>query len=246
MTRQHARYFGAVLSARTAYRFGPVWLLGSIVLPTFLILLISRRPNPHTIGLQLVIGVCLGLLAAALLFARGGRADTFALFWQFFVHWLARRQTGTTPPWVFQSPGGPLMGSAVVGRCWPLGSISVAVSHLALPTVAVRGLVCLRASASLSARFLPAERRTGGTTLLSTLPARQRAGPGLSGRLLSVLLLAGALTPVSLFCLGDLGSDRHPSLSAYHACSRRLKGQDLSCVVANGAILDASCRPASP
>ncbi len=203
--------FRAVLSARTAYRFGPVWLLASIVLPTFLILLISRRPNPHTIGLQLVIGVLLGLLAAALI-RTGGRADTFALFWEFFVHWLHDGKQGTTPPWVFQSPGGPLMGRRL-SAALAIGLISVAVSHLALPTVAFVASMP-SASASLSASVLPAE--DAGDT------APDFHAPAVSGwswsqwTLLSVLLLAGALTPVSLFALGTLVLIA-PTLSAYHA-----------------------------
>ena len=131
----------AIDKARRNYWLGSLWLLGAVVVPTILVLLISRKPNPNTIGLQLAIAVCLGLAGAALL-RTAGSATMFTKYWAFLVHWLHYGSDGPTPPWVFQSPGGSVQQRRLMAVL-AVGTISIALAYLS-----VRPLVFVVVSSS--------------------------------------------------------------------------------------------------
>ncbi len=122
------RLFAAVVCARRDYVLGTLWLLLSMVLPVILIALITRRPNPNTVGLMIVIGVIQFLLLAAYI-----RNDASLLnisrSWRSITHWLHYGSGDPMPPWVFSSPCGPRRRRLLLAAIG-CALVSIAVTYL--------------------------------------------------------------------------------------------------------------------
>lgn len=203
------RNLRAVAEARRNYWLGLLWLLGAVVFPTFLVLVISRKPNPNTIGLQLAIAVCLGLAGAALL-RTGGEPQVFKRYWTFLVHWLHYASDGPTPPWVFQSPGGSVRQRRMVAAA------AIAILSVALGYLSIRPLIFVVASTpSATAVNAGAENAIGTGASTATLTPQYSWVTPTRVALVIVLLALGTFVPAIVFCLATLVF-AGPAISAYY------------------------------
>jgi hypothetical protein len=191
--------FRTAIEARRNYSLGMLWVTAAVVLPTFLVLVISHNPNPNTIGLQLAIAVCIGFTGVALV-RTDGEVEMLARCWKFLVHWLHYANDGPTPPWVFQSPGGSVQQRRL------LAVLAIAMTSIALGHLSVRPIVFVVAATSPNASLTKANPQVavGDDHSLGYLMQRYAWVTPARVTMLIGLLAIGSVVPVGLFVLCTL------------------------------------------
>jgi hypothetical protein len=94
-----------VLRHRSSYLNGLIWLLGSVLVPSGIVLFAARHTPRHVTGLSLAMGI-LGALFVSGLHRTLRWPGAFRHFTTFLVSYVTYGMWGRYPPWVFQSPGG--------------------------------------------------------------------------------------------------------------------------------------------
>jgi hypothetical protein len=110
------------------YRWGSVWTLLALLVPALLVVLTTPARASSTVGLQLAVGGCFGLLFAATL-TSGGDIRVVPRFFVMLIHWLYYGWDDRLPPWAFHSPCGD----------WPKRQLAalLVVALVAIPLVSL-------------------------------------------------------------------------------------------------------------
>jgi len=124
----------AAYDTRHNYFLSVFWLIGSVLAPCLLLMILVPDPRRETIGLQIFFGLLFGLALSAWMRLQG-RWDAVKQLGKCLTHWLHYGNQGPVPPWVFQSPCGPLWFRRFL-TVVTVGYLAVALNSLVLgPTV---------------------------------------------------------------------------------------------------------------
>ena len=160
--------FAEVIRATAGYRWGGVWALLALLVPALFVVITNPDRATSTVGLQLAVGGCFGLLFGATL-ASGGDIRFVPRFFVMLIHWLYYGWEDRLPPWAFHSTCGD----------WPKRQLAATliVALVAIPLVSLAAhsfaelSVCAQARAAADPISNPLPEGDGNWRSLTTSSA---------------------------------------------------------------------------